>query len=82
MLRVFLWGLVVVTALLQVLVSHEHRSLLQQWQKQDELRVQIQHEFSRLVLERSTLSAHNRLDQQARQKLQMTEPTQIQVLRK
>lgn len=82
MLRVFLWGMLVMSALLQILVSHQHRGLLQQWQKQDAVRVQLQHEYSRLVLERSTLSAHNRLDQRARQKLQMTEPTKIQVLRK
>ena len=82
MLRVFLWGMLVMSAVLQVLVSHYHRDLMQQWQKQDAVRVQLQQEYSRLVLERSTLSAHNRLDQQARQRLQMTEPTQIQVLRK
>lgn len=82
MLRVFLWGMLVMSAVLQVLISHQHRDLMQQWQKQDAVRVQLQHEYSRLVLERSTLSAHNRLDQQARQRLQMTEPTEIQVLRK
>lgn len=82
MLKVILWGILVMSALLQVLVSHQHRALLQQWQQQDTMRVQLQHEYSRLVLERSTLSAHNRLDQQARKRLQMIEPTQIQVLRK
>ena len=82
MLRVFLWGMLVMSAVLQVLISHQHRDLMQQWQKQDAVRVQLQHEYSRLVLERSTLSAHNRLDQQARKRLQMTEPKQIQVLRK
>lgn len=82
MLRVFLWGILVMSAVMQVLVSHAHRDLMQQWQKQDAVRVQLQQEYSRLVLERSTLSAHNRLDRQARHRLQMTEPTEIQVLRK
>ena len=34
-----LWLLVLVSALAQVAVSHQHRQLLQQWQQQDARRV-------------------------------------------
>lgn len=77
-----LWLLVLLSALVQVGVSHHHRELLQQWQQQDARRMALQQEYSRLVLERSTLSAHGRLDLLARKQLNMTDPKQVQVLRK
>lgn len=76
-----LWGLMLITALTQILVSHQQRQLLKEWQQQDARRVQLQQEYSKLLLERGTLSAHNRLDQLARQQLGMTEPTEVQVLK-
>ena len=79
-LKIFLWLLLVVSALGQILVSHQHRQLMQAWQQQDSKRVKLQQEYTRLLLERSTLGAHNRLDRLARQQLNMTEPKQIQVL--
>ncbi len=79
---VLVWLLVLVSALAQVAVSHQHRQLLQHWQQQDARRVSLQQEYTRLLLERSTLSAHGRLDQLARKQLNMTDPQQMQVLRK
>lgn len=79
--RWVLWAVVVISALLQVLVSHQQRQLLKEWQAQDARRVQLQQEYSMLLLERGALSAHNRLDRQARKQLNMTEPKEIQVLK-
>lgn len=75
-----LWAVVVLSALLQIMVSHQQRQILQQWQKQEALSVELQREYSRLVLERSTISAPSRLDSIARQKLNMIDPQTIQVL--
>lgn len=79
-LKAFLWLVLLMSALWQILVSHQHRQLMQTWQQQDSRRVKLQQEYTRLLLERSTLAAHNRLDRLARQQLNMTEPKQIQVL--
>lgn len=79
---VLLWMLVLAVALAQVAISHQHRELLQRWQQQDAQRVALQQEYTRLLLELSTLGAHGRLDQLARKQLNMTDPEQVQVLRK
>lgn len=81
-MKILLWLVVVVSALVQIAISHEHRQLLQQWQKQDALRLALQQENTRLILERSTLAAHGRLDQLARQQLNMVDPKQVKVLHK
>ncbi|UXD86786.1 cell division protein FtsL [Thalassolituus hydrocarboniclasticus] len=75
-----LWGVVLVSALAQVGVVHWHRTLLQVWQQEDALRAQLLQEHTRLLLEKSTLTAHGRIDQQARKQLNMTEPGKVQVL--
>jgi cell division protein FtsL len=75
-----LWLMVLVTALAQVVSSHHHRQWLVIWQQQDALRLQLLQEQTRLVLEKSTLTAHGRIDQLAREQLNMTDPQQIQVL--
>ena len=82
MMKVLLWSVLVLSALAQISVSHQNRQLLQQWQKQDAQRLALQQEYSRLLLERSTLGAHGRLDQLARKQLNMTDPTKVQVLHK
>lgn len=81
-MKIVLWLVVVFSALAQIAISHEHRQLLQQWQKQDALRLALQQENTRLILERSTLAAHGRLDQLARQQLNMVDPKQVKVLHK
>lgn len=77
---VILWVVLIACALVQIGVTHHHRQLLQQWQAQDELRIKQEKEHSKLLLERSTLGAHNRIDRLARDQLNMSEPQQIQVL--
>ncbi|MEN9464016.1 MAG: cell division protein FtsL [Pseudomonadota bacterium] len=78
--KVVLLLALVLSALWQISVAHEHRQLLQRWQQQDALRNNLQRQYSMLLLERSTLAAHNRIDRLARQELNMTEPKNIQVL--
>ncbi len=75
-----LWLAVVVSALVQIGVVNWQRDLIQVWQREDGRRAQLQEENSRLLLERSTLTAHGRIDQLARKKLNMTEPDKVQVL--
>ena len=80
-LKLLLWVLVLATALVQIVVTHHHRDLLHIWQKQDAKRQYLQEEHTKLVLELSTLSAHSRIDREARKRLNMVEPKQVQVLR-
>ncbi|MAD47008.1 MAG: cell division protein FtsL [Oceanospirillaceae bacterium] len=77
---ILLWLMVVLSALIQVGTVHWQRSLMQAWAAEDAHRAQLQQEYSRLLLERGTLTAHGRIDQQARKKLNMTEPDKVQVL--
>jgi len=79
-IAVLLWLAVVLSALLQIGIVHWQRSLMQHWAAEDSRRAQMQQEYSRLLLERGTLTSLGRIDQQARKKLNMTEPEQIQVL--
>ncbi|ASP37227.1 cell division protein FtsL [Bacterioplanes sanyensis] len=74
------WMLVLVTALAQIVSAHSHRQWLVVWQQQDALRLQLLEEHTRLVLEKSTLTAHGRIDRLAREQLNMIDPQQIQVL--
>lgn len=75
-----LWLVVLLSASVQIGVVHWHRNLLQLWQQEDALRLQLLQEHTRLLLEKSTLTAHGRIDQQARKQLNMTEPDKVQVL--
>lgn len=75
-----LWAAVIASALVQIAVVNWQRSLIQVWQHEDGHRAQLQQEYSRLLLERGTLTAHGRIDQLARKKLNMTEPDKVQVL--
>ena len=74
-----LWLLVVVIAALQISQVHKHRGLLAQWQQLDQQRLELLQEHTRLLLEISTLTAHGRIDQQARKQLNMTEAQDVQV---
>lgn len=76
-----LWGAVILSALIQINVITWHRDLLQAWQKADSQRQSLTQEHSRLLLERSTLMAHGRIDAQARKRLQMKEPEHTRVFR-
>lgn len=75
-----IWLLVVVLAALQVATTHWHRELVAQWQSLEERQMELQQEYGRLMLERSALSAHGRVETVARKKLNMQEPEQLQVI--
>ncbi|MEQ3693699.1 MAG: cell division protein FtsL [Alcanivorax sp.] len=77
----FLWMLVIISAVAQVQVVSWHRNLLQEWQGTDRTRHELLQENTRLVLEKSTLTAHGRIDSLARKKLDMKEPEHTQVFR-
>lgn len=79
--QAFLWGLVVFSAVVQVQAVSWHRDLLQEWQSADRTRHELAQEYTRLVLEKSTLTAHGRIDSLVRKKLNMTEPEHTQVFR-
>ena len=74
------WLVVVVLATVQVAVTHWHRDLVGRWQKIEEKQLSMQQEYGRLMLQRSALSAHGRVETVARKKLNMQEPEDIQVI--
>jgi len=74
------WLVVVVLAAVQVAVTHWHRDLVGRWQKLEEQQLSMQQEYGRLMLQRSALSAHGRVETVARKKLNMQEPEDIQVI--
>ncbi|MBE0482584.1 MAG: cell division protein FtsL [Bacterioplanes sp.] len=79
-LALLLWLLVVVSALVQIIVVHQHRLVLQDWQQQDALRHSLLLERTQLTLEISTLTSQGRVDQLARSQRAMIDPNDIQVL--
>jgi len=74
------WLIVVVLAAMQVAVTHWHRGLVSHWQSLEERQMSLQQEYGRLMLEKSALSAHGRVETVARKKLNMQEPESVQVL--
>ena len=74
-----LWGVVILSAALQLGAVTWNRELLQVWQKADAERQQLAQEYSRLVLEKSTLTAHGRIDALARKRLGMKGPEHTRV---
>ena len=74
-----LWVAVIASALASVQVVQWHRDLMQMWQKTDQERQMLQQEYSRLVLEKSTLMANGRIDSEARKRLNMKDPDHTQV---
>ena len=79
LLQALLWLSVIASALVQVLAVQWHRDLMQEWQQTDQLRQTLRQEYSRLVLEKSTLTAHGRIDAEARRRLNMKDPDHTQV---
>lgn len=80
-LQGILWGLVIISAVVQIGAVNWHRDLLQEWQKADRTRHELMQEHTRLVLEKSTLTAHGRTDTLARKRLKMKDPEHTQVFR-
>ncbi|MGB1090974.1 MAG: cell division protein FtsL [Oceanobacter sp.] len=75
-----LWGLVVVSALIQISVVHNNRLLVREWEAQERLRQTLKQDQTRLTLELSTLTDFSRIDQRARNELNMVEPKQVRVI--
>ena len=78
---VVLWSAVLISAISQLSVVTWNRDLLQVWQKADAERQTLAEEYSRLVLEKSTLTAHGRIYTLARKRLGMKEPENTRVFR-
>lgn len=75
------WFLVMVCATLQVAATHSHRELVAVWQVSEHQRLELEQEYGRLLLEKSALTAHGRVESIAKRKLKMIEATDVQVIR-
>ncbi|WP_423897609.1 cell division protein FtsL [Candidatus Pelagadaptatus aseana] len=69
-----LWGLVLVSALAVVSVSHKSRSRLDQLEVLRREAAQLHVDWGRYLLEQSTWSAYGRIEAVASEKLNMTLP--------
>lgn len=75
------WALVIFSATLQVAATHSHRELVAQWQVSEHQRLALEQNYGRLLLEKSALTAHSRVETIAKRKLKMIEPTDVQTIR-
>lgn len=69
-----LWLAVVVSAMAVVTVRHENRLAFIEWRKAEAGKIELQSEQGRLMLERATWAGRRNLVDDARRRLQMTEP--------
>lgn len=67
-------GLIAVTALGVVASKHKSRALVDAQQRLDWERDRLATEWSQLQLEEASLAAHGRVEQVARERLDMSEP--------
>ncbi len=81
LLLLIAWGLVVVCATLQVAATHWHRQLVASWQVSEKQRLVLEQDYGRLLLEQSALTAHGRVEKIAKEKLDMIEAKDVQVIR-
>lgn len=75
------WFVVIVCATLQVSATHWHRQLVADWQVSEHKRLSLEQEYGRLLLEQSALTAHGRVERIAKEKLNMMEAIEVQVIR-
>ena len=75
------WLLVIITATGQVAATHWHRQLVANWQVSEHQRLNFEQEYGRLLLEKSALTAHGRVERIAKDKLHMMEAIDVQVIR-
>lgn len=75
------WFLVIVCATLQVSATHWHRQLVSMWQVSEHQRLELEQDYGRLLLEQSALTAHGRVERIAKEKLNMMEAQDVQVIR-
>lgn len=76
------WFVVIVSATLQVSATHWHRKLVSTWQVSEHQRLELEQDYGRLLLEQSALTAHGRVERIAKDKLDMREAQDVQVIRK
>ena len=75
------WFVVIVCATLQVAATHWHRQLVSEWQVSEHKRLGLEQDYGRLLLEQSALTAHGRVERIAKDKLDMFEALDVQVIR-
>jgi cell division protein FtsL len=75
------WFFVIVCATLQVTATHWHRQLVASWHVSEQQRLGLEQDYGRLVLEQSALTAHGRVERLAKEKLNMIEAIDVQVIR-
>ena len=71
---VFLWLLVMVSAVLVVTVRHHNRIAFVALQEVEAQKIELQSEWGRLMLEKATWSMHNNVADDARKRLVMAPP--------
>jgi|TARA_B110000211_G_C13934564_1_gene488729 cell division protein FtsL len=76
-----LWIVVIISAALQVSATHWHRQLVAGWQVSEHQHLVLEQDYGRLLLEQSALTAHGRVERIAKEKLNMIEAKDIQVIR-
>ncbi|MFT4766612.1 MAG: cell division protein FtsL [Oleispira sp.] len=75
------WLVVIVCATLQVAATHGHRQMVANWQVSEHQRLGLEQDYGRLLLEQSALTAHGRVERIAKEKLNMMEAIDVQVIR-
>lgn len=76
-----LFGLIFVSALNVVLLRYENRSLFIELQALRKQKDGLDREWGQLLLEQGTWGAHGRVEEIARNRLEMTVPGQQQIIR-
>jgi cell division protein FtsL len=75
------WLVVIVCATMQVAATHWHRQMVANWQVSEHQRLGLEQDYGRLLLEQSALTAHGRVERIAKEKLNMIEAIDVQVIR-
>jgi cell division protein FtsL len=75
------WLVVIMCATIQVAATHWHRQMVANWQVSEHQRLGLEQDYGRLLLEQSALTAHGRVERIAKEKLNMIEAIDVQVIR-
>ncbi len=82
LLIIVLAGLVVYSTINLIVVRHQNRLAFIELQKAQQQRDQLNLEWSQLLIEQSTWSQQDRIEQVAKEKLKMIEPEITELLKK
>lgn len=82
LLIIVLAGCVLYSAIALTLVRHQNRLAFIELQKLQQQRDQLNLEWSQLLIEQSTWSQQDRIEQIAKEKLKMVEPSLVEVPKK